>query len=176
MNQPVVPLLLTLVLACGLRAQLTAESPVVEPIVTAPDSAAIAGPALEPEVYPLTHCLITGAPLGSMGEVVQLDLHGLSVQLCCAHCDEEAREREDLFRKTITKALLKRDGPDYPLRDCLACGQPLPRKPLPLVQGSTLLLVDTEACAARLAAEGGAWAQTVRAAQAAARGAASSNH
>ncbi|MFA7329635.1 MAG: hypothetical protein WC326_01045 [Candidatus Delongbacteria bacterium] len=168
MNQPLVRLLLLLLLGAAGRAQVGAEPTPALPAVAVPDSAASAGPVLEPERYPLTRCLITGAPLGSMGEVIQLDLHGLSVQLCCDHCNAEAQEREELFRKTITKALLKRDGPDYPLQDCLACGQALPRKPLPLVQGSTLLLVDTEACAARLAAEGAGWARTVRAARAAA--------
>lgn len=124
---------------------------------------------LAEEVYPLTHCLITGQPLGSMGEPVQLDLHGVRVELCCAHCEAPAREREASLRKTLTKALNKRDRADYPLSECLACGQPLPRKAIPLVQGSTLLLVDRRECAEGLAEQGAAWALRVREARAAAR-------
>ena len=160
-------LFVVLLVSLRVLAQPT-EVPTPSPITeTSPAGAVAASAALAPEVYPLAWCPITGSALGSMGDPVLLDVQGLSVQLCCAHCQTEAELQVDAIRKTITKALLKRDRADYPLPECVACGQSLPKKPIAWVQGSTLLLLDREECRAGVAEHGGEWARRVREARAA---------
>jgi hypothetical protein len=164
--QTLLAVLLSLVLSGAARAEEAAGAPAAPAPPVAPDSLAAALPEPAAELYPLERCPITGNLLGSMGDPIVMVVHGMTVQLCCAHCEQATRDREDEIRRAVVKALVKRDGPDYPLTTCLACGSALPKKPLNLVWGSTLLRVDSEACAAGLAEHGAKWALAVRRARA----------
>ena len=151
---------------CGMPA---AEIPVIEtPAAQTPATeAAPAELPAAPESYPLTRCPVSGSPLGGMGNPIVVEVEGMTVQLCCASCSEDAPKRSAEIRKALVKALVKRDGGSYPLASCVACGQALPAKPIELVHGSTLIRVDQEACAAELAEHGAAWSLQVRQARAA---------
>lgn len=149
---------------CAAIESTTAPDAAVPAVEAAPVAAPLAA---TPETYALKTCPISGDELGGMGDPIVLDVKGLTVQVCCAHCEGPVKEQIGAIRKSITKALVTRDGPSYPLTTCVACGKPLPKKPINLVHGSTLIRVDQEICAAELAGQGAAWSLQVRQARAA---------
>ncbi len=47
--------------------------------------------------YPLTTCVVSGEPLGSMGTPVEVTHEGTTVKLCCKSCIKEFNASPDKF-------------------------------------------------------------------------------
>lgn len=51
----------------------------------------VADTAAASPIYPLDTCVISGAKLGSMGEVHEVEVEGRVVKLCCTGCEDQLR-------------------------------------------------------------------------------------
>jgi YHS domain-containing protein len=100
-------LLSLFIVACGCAfaaPAFAAEAPVPEYI---------------PPAYPLTTCVVSGQPLGSMGEPVVIDYEGREVRFCCAGCEPRFRSEADKYLVQLDAAIIARQKPHYPLDHCL---------------------------------------------------------
>jgi hypothetical protein len=73
------------------------EQPVQPPVEGEPAAAA-------PGAYPLTVCVVSGEPLGSMGKPVVLTHEGSEVQICCAGCEDSFRADPTTFIANVAAA------------------------------------------------------------------------
>lgn len=104
--------MLTTLLSACLIATLTLPS--------ADDAAVIAEQA---PLYPLDTCVVSGEPLGGMGEPVDVVQSGRLVRLCCGGCRKGlAKDPAGVLAK-LDAAAMERQRPDYPLTTCLVSGE-----------------------------------------------------
>jgi YHS domain-containing protein len=75
--------------------------------------------------YPLDTCVVSGEPLGSMGDPVVVKHEGREVKLCCEGCVDSFKKDPEKYLKKIDAAILDQQLPDYPLEVCLASGEKL---------------------------------------------------
>lgn len=47
--------------------------------------------------YPLSTCVVSGEPLGSMGTPVEVVHEGVTVKLCCKSCIDDCKATPDVF-------------------------------------------------------------------------------
>lgn len=100
--------LLCLILSgCG-RVQ-DVPPPPAQPAVPAP---AVDEGAVKP--YPLDTCLVSGEPLGSMGEPVKAVHKGQEFKFCCGGCIPEFEANPDSFLAKLEEALDSGAGQDAP--------------------------------------------------------------
>ena len=66
--------------------------------------------AEEIAAYPLENCVVSGEPLGSMGDAINLFHEGQLVRLCCDNCIESFNEEPVKFITKITEAAAAKAG------------------------------------------------------------------
>lgn len=54
--------------------------------------------------YPLETCIVSGKPLGSMGEPVVIQHDGREVRFCCDHCIPKFRKNPEQFLSKLDPA------------------------------------------------------------------------
>jgi len=75
--------------------------------------------------YPLKTCAISGEPLGSMGEPIDLVLGTKLVRLCCKGCLKTAKKDPAKVLATVDAAWISAQLPTYPLTTCIVSGKPV---------------------------------------------------
>ena len=95
--------------------------------------------------YPLTTCPITGEKLGAMGEPVVKLYEGREVRFCCKSCPPKFEKDLAKSLATLDAAIIKDQGPIYPLKTSVVTGKDLPEKPYEFVHGNRLIRLVTEA-------------------------------
>jgi YHS domain-containing protein len=60
--------------------------------------------ASEKDGYPLKVCVVSGEPLGSMGEPAAIVYEGKTVKFCCSGCEEDFRKDPPTYLAKITNA------------------------------------------------------------------------
>ena len=75
------------------------------PLIASGSAAAIDGATTQPAApdYPLAICVVSGQPLGSMGDPHVIQHDGREVRFCCDHC-------EPAFRKNPARHIQKLDA------------------------------------------------------------------
>ncbi|MCC6672023.1 MAG: hypothetical protein IT458_13250 [Planctomycetes bacterium] len=98
--------------------------------------------------YPLKECVVSGKPLGSMGEPHKLVLDGTLVQLCCKSCVKRAQANKDQIVAKIRAAAVEQQSKSYAGKKCPASDEELedPAKAVKVVHGNTLVLLCCEDC------------------------------
>ncbi|MBS0189025.1 MAG: hypothetical protein JSS51_13235 [Planctomycetes bacterium] len=97
--------------------------------------------------YPLTTCPITGEKLGSMGEPVVKLYEGREVRFCCKSCPPKFEKDLAKSLETLDAAIIKDQGPIYPLTTSVVTGKDLPAtpsKPYDFVYGNRLIRLGAE--------------------------------
>ena len=54
--------------------------------------------------YPLKVCVVSGEPLGSMGEPAAITYEGQTVKFCCGGCEDDFRKNPATYIAKITAA------------------------------------------------------------------------
>ncbi|MCD8533786.1 MAG: hypothetical protein LR011_02935 [Verrucomicrobia bacterium] len=60
--------------------------------------------AEEIAAYPLNTCVVSGEPLGSMGDTIDIFYQNQLVRLCCSHCIDSFHEEPQKFITKITQS------------------------------------------------------------------------
>jgi YHS domain-containing protein len=127
-----------------LSAVLLAGALTALPAQAAPsDDEAIAA---QKPTYPLTTCLVSGEPLGGMGEPVSLIREGHLVQLCCKGCVKELDKTPQKYLKAVEDAVVEAQAASYPLETCVVSGEALEGKPTYVVEGTRLVALCCNGC------------------------------
>jgi len=91
-------------------------------VVRGEDAAALGGQLVH---YPLEDCLVSGQPLGSMGEPVDMLVDGRLVRLCCAGCIGALEADPDAAIEKLNAGIVERQAERYPLGNCMISGAEL---------------------------------------------------
>jgi len=75
--------------------------------------------------YPLENCLVSGAPLGSMGDPINMLVDGRLVKLCCAGCIGTIKNDPDAATAKLDEKITERQLDRYPLDTCVISGAKL---------------------------------------------------
>lgn len=75
--------------------------------------------------YPLTNCVVSGKPLGSMGEPITHLFDGVLVQLCCKGCNKKAIAASSDMRRKVMEAHYASQSATYSLEVCPISGEEL---------------------------------------------------
>jgi hypothetical protein len=79
--------------------------------------------AAQTPLYPLATCVVSGEPLGGMGEVLDVVHDGRLVKLCCKGCVKKLAADGDAVVAKLDAAAIAAQKPDYPLDVCLVSGE-----------------------------------------------------
>ena len=104
--------------------------------------------------YPLEACPVTGQPLGSMGEPLEVLAGHRLVKLCCAGCRGELDADPAAAVEKVDEAIIAAQKPDYAVETCPVTGAELGSmgEPVDRVVGGTLVRLCCPGCDAKLAA------------------------
>jgi len=91
-------------------------------VVRAEDGAAVRDQLMH---YPLEACLVSGQPLGSMGDPVNMLVDGRLVRLCCAGCIGALETDPDASIDKMNGKIVERQAEWYPLDTCVISGAEL---------------------------------------------------
>jgi hypothetical protein len=75
--------------------------------------------------YPLTTCVVSGEPLGSMGEPVNYVHNNRLVRLCCKGCLPALKNDPAAYLGVLNAAVIAQQGARYPLATCVISKQKL---------------------------------------------------
>lgn len=64
-------------------------------------------PAPAKDDYPLKVCVVSGEPLGSMGEPAAIVYEGKTVKFCCGGCEDDFRKEPATYLAKLTSATPK---------------------------------------------------------------------
>lgn len=118
--------------------------------------AGLAGAAeFEGKPYPLGTCPVSGEPLGSMGDPVQMDVDGRDVKLCCAGCTKKFEADTAGYIAKIDEALIEQQAESYPLDTCVVSGQELGSmgEPINKIYGNQLVQFCCAGCVGKVDAD-----------------------
>ena len=79
--------------------------------------------AAQTPLYPLTTCLVSDEPLGTMGETLDVVHEGRLVKLCCKGCVKQLAKNGVALMTKLDDAAIAAQKPDYPLDTCLVSGE-----------------------------------------------------
>ena len=80
---------------------------------------------MELEPYTLSACPVSGEPLGSMGDQVEVTVEGRLVKLCCSGCKKKLVGAPDKYLAIVDAAFAEQQRPYYMLETCVVSGEPL---------------------------------------------------
>lgn len=95
--------------------------------------------------YPLAVCPISGEKLGSMGDPVVKLYDGREVRFCCDSCPPKFERDLAKSFSSLDAAIIKNQGPIYPLKTSVVTGKDLPDHPFEFVHGNRLIRLGSEA-------------------------------
>ena len=125
-----------------------APKPAAKPEASQPkDPKAEAPKAEKPKADPYTlgTCPISGGKLGSMGDPVVKVYDGREVRFCCNSCPPKFEKDLAKSMAALDAAIIKDQGPIYPLKTSVVTGKDLPAKPFEFVHGNRLIRLGAEA-------------------------------
>lgn len=134
-------LLLTLSLFAQEPQKRPAEAaPAVQAPAAAPTQAELDAAVIAAQLpsYPLDVCVVSGEPLGSMGEPLNLVAEGRLIRVCCKGCTRGATKTPAEAIAKIDAAVIAAQKPSYPLTTCPISGQELGEKAVDVVHGTRL--------------------------------------
>lgn len=107
------------------------------------------------ESYPLEECVISGEPLGSMGEPFEIVYANRLVRFCCDGCLGKFHKDPSAAMAKLDTAYADSQRDSYPLETCVVSGEPLggPGEAYEVVAGDTLVKLCCERCAKKLKKE-----------------------
>lgn len=76
-------------------------------------------------IYPLETCVVSGEPLGSMGEPVERVVGNRLVRLCCSKCEKELDADPTAFIAKLDAAVVAAQVASYPADVCPISGETL---------------------------------------------------
>ncbi|MBK8978740.1 MAG: hypothetical protein IPM29_22810 [Planctomycetes bacterium] len=139
------------------------------PYVAKLDAALI---AVQAAAYPLKDCVISGKPLGSMGDPIQLVLDGTLVQLCCKGCIKRATNAAAEMATKVRDAAFAAQLASYPLTTCLISDHELGGEPVNVLYGTTLVRFCCDDCIGEFDKDPAKWLAKLQGARSAHAGAA----
>jgi YHS domain-containing protein len=77
------------------------------------------------DAYPLDRCIVTGQPLGSMGDPVMYNHHGREIRFCCQGCVSTFEKDPETYLKKMDGAIIEAQKDSYPLTTCPVTGKEL---------------------------------------------------
>jgi len=98
--------------------------------------------------YPLETCVISGKPLGKMGDAKNVVVDGHLVRVCCGDCAGKVKADPKKYIETVRAAVIKKQSPDYPMETCPMTGEKLGAmgEPIQLVYGTRLVKLCCKGC------------------------------
>lgn len=98
--------------------------------------------------YPIDVCVVSGEPLGSMGEPYEYEHDGRRILFCCGGCVGEFEAYPEKYLKKLDGAIIEAQLPDYPLEVCVVSGEPLDEwgEPLNFVHENRLVRFCCTGC------------------------------
>ena len=105
--------------------------------------------------YPLTTCPISKEALGEMGEPINLVAEGRLIRVCCKGCVKGVMKEPAKAIAEIDAAVVKAQGPSYPLETCVISGEKLTSmgKPVDIVLGTRLVRACCKGCVKKIKGE-----------------------
>jgi len=104
--------------------------------------------AQQSRIYPTDKCLVSGEPLGSMGDPIML-VHGTRlVKLCCKGCLKGFNKNPSEHIANLDTMLIKSLRETYPLENCVISEEPLGSMgdPIEILHGVTLVRLCCKGC------------------------------
>lgn len=95
--------------------------------------------------YPLAVCPISGEKLGTMGDPVVKLYQGREVRFCCKMCPPKFEKDLTTSLAALDAAIIKDQGPIYPIKASVVTGKDLPAQPYEFVYGNRLIRLGSEA-------------------------------
>jgi hypothetical protein len=80
---------------------------------------------MEVEPYTLTTCPVSGEPLGSMGDPIEVTVQERVVKLCCKGCTKKLEADPEKYLAVVDEAFAAQQRPYYMLDTCVVSGEPL---------------------------------------------------
>ena len=113
--------------------------------------------------YPLTTCVVSGEPLGSMGEPVDYVLDNRLVRLCCRGCLRSLKQDPAKYLAVLDEAVIAQQRADYPLTTCVISKQALGAmgEPVDYVVANRLVRFCCGGCAGAFNRAPGAHLETI---------------
>jgi len=84
---------------------------------------AVAADEEDSDVYPFEVCIVTGVPIGSMGDPVIRHYSGREVRFCCIKCVGQFERNQAGYIEQIDAALIRQQLPRYPVDTCIGGGK-----------------------------------------------------
>lgn len=81
--------------------------------------------AKETSAYPLDICPVSDEKLNPAEKPVIVTHEGREVRFCCQDCVEKFNNDPDTYLKKMDDLIIKKLGPEYPLKTCLVSGEKL---------------------------------------------------
>jgi hypothetical protein len=122
------------------------------------------------DTYPVQTCVVAGGKLGSMGQPVEIVWGNRLVRYCCGGCDRRFKANPQKYLEQLDAAVIKAQGPDYPVTTCPIGGGELGDNAVDVVLGDTLVRLCCGGCTAKLLADPIPHIKAVKAARAKAAG------
>jgi hypothetical protein len=99
----------------------------------------------------VTTCLVSGEPLGGMGEPDEVVVGNRLVRLCCSHCRETLAADPAKVMAKLDEAIIADQMASYPTDTCLVSGEPLDgdsrMKPYNMIVDGKLVRLCCRGCA-----------------------------
>ena len=99
--------------------------------------------------YPLDTCVISGKPLGEMGEPENIVVDGRLVRLCCGGCEKKVRANPGDAIAKIDAAVIEQQKPHWPMESCPVSGEPYGGEmgePIDMVHGTRYVKLCCKGC------------------------------
>jgi len=77
------------------------------------------------ERYPTQLCIVSGEPLGSMGDIIEHLEAGRLVRMCCEGCVKGFQKKSARYFAELDAALIEAQTESYPLTKCVVGGEAL---------------------------------------------------
>ncbi len=82
--------------------------------------------------YPIDTCIVSGKPLGGMGDPVVIDYKGREIRFCCAGCKPKFEANPAEYLKKLDAAIIEKQSPSYPLDSCVVSDKKFDAKNKPV--------------------------------------------
>lgn len=107
------------------------------------------------EHYPMDTCVVSGQPLGSMGEPITTVIGNRLMKFCCASCLPKAEAEPEKYIEKLDQAVIEEQAADYPLETCVISGQPLDSMgdPVNMVVANQLVQLCCAGCEKKVEAD-----------------------
>jgi hypothetical protein len=130
-------------LCCKGCKKMLAKDP--EAAIAALDARIVAEQA---PLYALETCAVSGEPLGSMGEPVDMVVGTRLVRLCCKGCKKGVAKDPAKAVAKADEAAMKQQAASYPLETCVVSGEPLGDmgEPVEFMYGYRLVKLCCKGC------------------------------